>query len=62
MFEDFEFNPIAVPLGLVLSGIFVAIFWRFPTWLDIPVPTKVGLTVMLPILGIFITNIILNKD
>lgn len=52
--DDFEFNPIALGLAIVLSGVFIVMIWKVPVWDDYPFRSKIIISVLLPIISYFI--------
>jgi len=52
--DDFEFNPIALGLAIVLSGIFIIVIWKVPVWDSYPFRSKIIISVLLPIISYFI--------
>lgn len=51
---DEMINPLALGLAVLISGIFIVMIWKVPTWDTYPTKYKIIMSIVLPIISYFI--------
>lgn len=52
----------AAIVAILLSGIFIVMVWKVPTWEDYPFRSKLLITILLPVISYFIVFFAANKE
>lgn len=57
---ELEPNPTNI-VAVLVSGLFIAMIWKIPTWATYPLKNKIIITVALPILSYFIGSFFADR-
>ncbi len=58
---EIELDPKILVLVILLSGIFIVMIWKVPTWESYPFKEKMIITIVLPIVSYFVVQWQMNK-